>query len=150
MPLNYPDILQHNNGIDPLVDSNEIKGGTRSAVANLTALYALAPLASRLKERATKVFVTSEGTYYELIDIANVGNSAGWQSENVKKGYRHIQVSSSSTWTINHNLGFRPNLACFDSTGERVHGTETHPTVNQSVVNFPGSGSGFGGEVICS
>lgn len=79
MPLYYPDILISNNGIDPLTDSNEIRGSTRSPVANLSALYALAPLAARLKERSTRVYVISEGAYYELIDINNIGNSSGWQ-----------------------------------------------------------------------
>ena len=81
MALNYPDILQHNNPNLAIADSNFIRGGTRTAVADLTALYALSSKVDQLKQYATKVYVTSEAKYYILVDISNVSNSTGWAIE---------------------------------------------------------------------
>ncbi len=85
MALTQSDILAHNNPNLAVADSDFIKGGFRTAVANLNDLYALSgktdepSAAGQLKARATFVYVTSEQKYYELIDTNNVGNSNGWQ-----------------------------------------------------------------------
>lgn len=34
--------------------------------------------------------------------------------------YRHIQASAATTWTIPHNLAFRPNVTAVDSTGREI------------------------------
>ena len=36
--------------------------------------------------------------------------------------YQHAQIAASSTWTINHNLHFPPNITAFDSSGNQVEG----------------------------
>lgn len=87
MPLLYPDILTHSNPNNALVDSNFIKGATRSAVSNLTELYQLsakgeAGSLGQLKDFATKVWVRSEGKYYTLINEASARNSFGWATDN--------------------------------------------------------------------
>lgn len=51
-------------------------------------------------------------------------------------GFQHTQGSASVTWTIDHNLGFRPHITVFDTTGEVVQGAITNPSLNQSVVTF--------------
>ena len=32
--------------------------------------------------------------------------------------YTHTQSTASATWTINHNLGFRPSIELFDAGGQ--------------------------------
>jgi hypothetical protein len=49
-------------------------------------------------------------------------------------GYLYIQSSPSVTWTINHNLGYRPQVELRD-TGNRVYEADVeHPNVNQTIV----------------
>lgn len=102
MALNYPDILQHNNPNLAIADSNFIRGGTRTAVANLTALYALSSKVDQLKQYATRVYVTSEAKYYVLVDIANVAIAAGWVVENGGGGGSYVPYTGA---TANVDLG---------------------------------------------
>jgi hypothetical protein len=58
-------------------------------------------------------------------------------------GYIHTQDVPSATWTITHNLGFRPDVSVTDSAGTEVEGGVAHPTINQTVITFSGGFSGF-------
>lgn len=49
-------------------------------------------------------------------------------------GYLHQQTSSSTTWTINHNLGFRPAVELFDSGSQEIEGDVAHPSINQAII----------------
>ena len=56
--------------------------------------------------------------------------------KNKKISYTHTQGSASATWTINHNLGFTPNVAVFSSGGVIVD-AEIHSTsINQTIIYF--------------
>lgn len=61
--------------------------------------------------------------------------------------YFHDQVSPSATWTINHNLGFRPNVSAFDSGGSEVEGDIQHVDVNTLILTF---NAAFGGKATLS
>jgi len=78
MAIKRPDIYEHNNPNYAIVDSDFVRGGLRTPVADLTALYALSPKLDQLKEHSTIVYVTGETKYYILVDIANIGNENGW------------------------------------------------------------------------
>lgn len=78
MAIKRPDIYEHNNPTLAIGDSNFIRGGFRTPVADLTALYALSSKVDQLKEHSSVVYVVAETNYYELIDINNVNNSNGW------------------------------------------------------------------------
>lgn len=79
MAIKRPDIYEHNNPDNAFVDGNFVRGGFRTAVADLATLYALSTKIDQLKEHSTVIFVTAAGLYYELVDINNVNNSGGWQ-----------------------------------------------------------------------
>lgn len=81
MAIKRPDIYEHNNPNNAIVDSDGVRGGTRTPVADLSELYALASKIDQLKERSTRVFVRSENAYYELVDISNVDKPSGWGKE---------------------------------------------------------------------
>ena len=49
-------------------------------------------------------------------------------------GYLHQQTSASTTWTINHNLGFRPAVELFDSGSQEIEGDVAHPSINQAII----------------
>lgn len=50
--------------------------------------------------------------------------------------YVHTQASPATTWTINHNLGFRPSVELLDSGSQEIDGAIAHPTTNQTVVTL--------------
>jgi hypothetical protein len=91
MALYFPDILEHGNPDLPILDSDFLKGGTRSPVQTLNDLYALTSKVEQLKERATRVYVSGENKYYVLIDSANAGSAAGWAAEDSSGGGSTIE-----------------------------------------------------------
>ena len=56
MAIKRPDIYEHNNPNYAISDSDFVRGGIRSKVANLPALGALASKIDQLKEYATFVW----------------------------------------------------------------------------------------------
>ena len=62
--------------------------------------------------------------------------------------YKHTQGTPSTSWTIDHNLGYEPGgVSVVDSSGTIVTGTITYASVNQIVVSFT---SAFGGKAYIS
>lgn len=58
------------------------------------------------------------------------------------QAYEHAQSVPSSTWTINHNLGYRPNVYVEDTLGRDVVGDISHSSINTVVINFSSAFSG--------
>jgi hypothetical protein len=56
--------------------------------------------------------------------------------------YAHNQATSSSTWTILHNLDFYPNVTVVDSAGTIVEGEIAYTNRNQIVLTFSAAFSG--------
>lgn len=57
--------------------------------------------------------------------------------------YIHTQSSSSTTWTINHNMGFRPSVELLDSGSQEIDGEISHPTINQTIVRLNPASTGI-------
>lgn len=62
----------------------------------------------------------------------------GVQAENIVDlvSYRHLQNAPLSTWTINHNLNFYPNVTVFNSAGDQVEGNVTHTNETTLTITF--------------
>jgi hypothetical protein len=58
-------------------------------------------------------------------------------------GYDFIQTGSSATWTINHNLGFKPSVDVYDSGSQQIQAEVSHPSVNQTVILLTAPTAGF-------
>lgn len=60
-------------------------------------------------------------------------------------GYRHVQPTPASVWTINHGLGYWPGgIFVFDSAGSQWEGEVSFPDVDVVVIDFGvASFSGF-------
>lgn len=58
------------------------------------------------------------------------------------KRYRHDQVSSSATWTVNHNLGFRPQCQVFSPGWVQIEAAILHTSDNQTVITFNSAQTG--------
>ena len=56
--------------------------------------------------------------------------------------YTHTQGAASSTWTVVHNLNFRPNVTVITSGGSVVEGDIAYPTSNTVTLTFTSSFSG--------
>ena len=50
--------------------------------------------------------------------------------------YLHTQSTPSTTWTINHNLGFRPTVELLDAGSQEIDGDVAHPSINQTIVTL--------------
>lgn len=50
--------------------------------------------------------------------------------------FTHAQTSPSTTWTINHNLGFRPAVTVLDDGNNEVEADVIHISANQVQVFF--------------
>jgi len=70
--------------------------------------------------------------------------AAGISSSDVPAlvSYTHNQAAASATWTIAHNLNFKPSVNVFDSAGTMVEGAVTHTNSNTLTVVFSASISG--------
>ena len=58
-------------------------------------------------------------------------------------GFVFTQPSSASTWTINHNLGFKPSVDVYDSGSQQIQAEVSHASVNQTVILLTVSTAGF-------
>lgn len=50
--------------------------------------------------------------------------------------YTHAQGQDSSTWEVEHNLGFYPSVSVFMSSGDVVEGAIEHQDVNTLTITF--------------
>jgi hypothetical protein len=48
----------------------------------------------------------------------------------------HTQSSASTSWVINHNLGFKPSVDVFDTNGITIEPHIIHHTINQVEVQL--------------
>lgn len=80
----------------------------------------------------------ADGTSYR-VNPGSMGGGGGGAN------YLHTQASSSASWTVNHNLGYRPAVSVRSPGGVEVEAEVTHTSVNQCVVTFaaPYTGSVF-------
>ncbi len=50
--------------------------------------------------------------------------------------FSFTQLTPATVWTINHNLGFLPDVMLFDAGGNVIRAEITNPSVNQTIVTF--------------
>jgi len=58
-------------------------------------------------------------------------------------GYDFVQSSPSASWTINHNLGYKPGVDVYDSGSQQIQAEVSHTSVNQTVILLTASTAGF-------
>lgn len=54
-----------------------------------------------------------------------------------------FQVSPDTTWTINHNLGFKPTVSLYTTGGLVFEAEIIHTSINQSVVYLSSPTNGY-------
>lgn len=51
-------------------------------------------------------------------------------------GFLHTQASASSSWLVNHNLGFNPTVSVRSAGGAEIEAEVLHTSVNQTIITF--------------
>lgn len=90
----------------------------------------------------------------QWVDPASIGPAALASTDDLPEGttnlyfttarvsHIHTQGVSSSSWVIDHNLGFYPNVTIVDSGGSIVEGEITYTNSNSLTASFQASFSG--------
>jgi hypothetical protein len=86
-----------------------------------------------INEGLSNVVVTP--TNYK-IDIQSVGAQGSKGDTGGVEAFIHTQSSPSSTWTINHNLGYKPIIQIFSVGGVELTGGINHTSLNQAIISF--------------
>jgi hypothetical protein len=68
--------------------------------------------------------------------VQGVQGIQGIQGDPGIGAYTHTQDTASNSWTINHNLGFFPNVEIVDSAGSAVIGNYQFINANTLVATF--------------
>jgi len=61
----------------------------------------------------------------------------------ISGSYAHTQSVASATWTITHNLGYRPAVSVVDSGGNYVVGDVNYVSVSALTISFSAPFGGF-------
>jgi len=90
----------------------------------------------------TTVSVTdnSAGT---VVTVATEGPQGPAGGGGGGSAYQFTQSSPSTTWTINHNLGYKPIVDAYDTGSQQIEALVTHPTVNQTLILLTTPVAGF-------
>ena len=92
-----------------------------------------------------QVLITKSNPIVQLSDPEIlVIRGSGTQGAKGDKGgqYLFTQAVAASVWSIAHNLGYNPNVATFDNSGNECKGEITHTDLNNLTVSFNTSFTG--------
>lgn len=95
------------------------------------------PVVSQLKliSKVQQIIVDPITTSISVINAGPQGppGSGGGATNS----YFHTQVAETSSWLINHNLGFRPNITVQEAvTGRMIMCSEIHHSTSQVELQF--------------
>lgn len=91
-------------------------------------------------DRAADVVIDVDN---ELTVVIERTVTIGVASAGGDTGFTMVQASGSATWTVNHNLGFRPDVSVLTPGGSEMIAEVVHISINQLRVYFsaPKTGS---------
>lgn len=87
--------------------------------------------------------VAAGGATGQILVKASSTDFATTWTDNQKINYTHGQTATSDTWTIDHNLGFNPNVTVKDNYGNVVEGYITYNNSNTLTIEFSTALSGY-------
>lgn len=77
------------------------------------------------------------------VHVTPLGERGPPGPQGLAAGYLHTQSSANATWTINHNLGFKPSVHLYTVGGLQFDGQIVHMSDNQCVVSLETAIAGF-------
>jgi hypothetical protein len=99
-----------------------------------------------LAEQNTSTVLVDEVEEIEVLSVAQQG-PPGPPGVSANAFFHHAQPAASDTWTVNHNLGFRPAVSLLSDGGKEMWAEVIHTGVNQFIAYFDAPTSGI---AICS
>jgi len=88
------------------------------------------------------VLVSTEASN-TVVTVATAGPQGPAGGGGGGTAYQFTQSSPSTTWTINHNLGYKPIVDVYDTGSQQIEALVTHPTVNQTLILLTTPVAGF-------
>lgn len=76
-------------------------------------------------------------------DGVTAWNNLPYESFGFNQPYLYAQSTPATTWTINHNLGYRPSVELLDSGSQEIEGDVIHPSLNQTIVTLTPATAGI-------
>lgn len=99
-----------------------------------------------LAEQPTSTVLVEEVEEIQILAVAEQG-VPGPPGVSSNASFQHTQAVASDTWTVNHNLGFRPAVSLLSDGGREMWAEVIHTSVNQFIAYFDAPTSGI---AICS
>lgn len=62
---------------------------------------------------------------------------------NYSRVFEYEQSTPATTWTINHNLGYKPSVEVFNVGSREIDADVVHTSINQTVIGFTVATAGF-------
>lgn len=78
------------------------------------------------------VYDTTDNTVYR----GNGSTAGGIPLGAGTPAFVHTQGTAATSWTVNHNLGFRPSVEVLSVGGAEIDAAVLHTSVNQTVISF--------------
>lgn len=94
-------------------------------------------------EAVTFSLVEPEPIVIELGGLRGPAGPPGGAGGTGSPVYRHHQAAPALTWTIDHGLGYYPNVAVQDSAGSVVTGDVTYVDANSLTITFSVAFGGY-------
>lgn len=78
------------------------------------------------------------GPFSSIVSPTDIANAVEdyIDANPITTGYVHVQSVAMATWTINHSLGRRPNVALYDDTNTEVE-ADVVSTTTTVVITLP-------------
>jgi hypothetical protein len=92
-------------------------------------------------------YSASELAFAATSELASTDVQAAIEEVRSKSKYTHTQQTPATTWSITHNLAFRPNVAVVDTSDTLCYGDIDYTSDNALTVTFAQS---FGGKAYLS
>ena len=78
-----------------------------------------------------------------VVEVIHPGPQGPPGESSTDGSHIHQQPTASSTWIINHNLGFRPAVEVYNTGSQEIEADIVHTSVNQTVVSFTTAIAGY-------
>lgn len=85
-----------------------------------------------------KLKIGNGTTAWSSLEYYSTGGVAG-----AAAAYVHNQPSAAATWTIAHNLGFKPAVELLNSGSQEIEADVVHQSINVCLVYFTTPTAGF-------
>lgn len=109
----------------------------------VVALSSSAPVAVALPSPEASVMVTPVGFPGPQGPTGPQGPAGPQGPVGAPATYTHNQAMPSATWTIVHNLGFRPAVDAYDTADQECEGDIAHPDLDTTVLTFSAAFAGW-------